>query len=104
MIGWALLAVARPSFAADRVELPPSEAPERWATALSLAGLELVSAQSGGRPTADGAWIRVEITSAGWALRAETADGAVRTARIAVPTTPSDREDVAYLARGLVQS
>lgn len=95
---WVAPATSR---AADLIVLPPGEAPAAWQGTLQLVGLSL-----GARDRAPGGEdrvIRVERTDAGWMLRAQNAAGTVRTARIAAPSTPSDREEVAFLAAALVR-
>jgi hypothetical protein len=86
------------AWAGERVTLPEGEDAALWRVPFSLTGLEVVSA-SGGE-----AKVHIDATASGWVLRATGADGVVRTARIAAPQTAADREEVAFLARGLMRA
>lgn len=93
-----LLAIGA-AWAGDDVVLPPGESRTAWIVPLDLAGLALAAP---GHPPHPGAHVFVEVSPDGWTLRAE-GNGAVRTARVARPTTPAEREEVAFLARGLLR-
>ncbi len=76
------------------IQLPPSEAPAAWRDALELAGLEW------GGP---GARLAVRVEGRQWVIEALAADGSVRSLQVAPPSTPGDREAIAFLARGLAR-
>ena len=100
-VGLLLVLVGAPARAEVFLVLPAGQAPASWGTPASVAGLTV----AGGPRAAvgDDAVIRVEPNGAGWILRATNEAGVVRTARVAAPTTPADREEVAHLAAALAR-
>jgi hypothetical protein len=77
--------------------LPQGEDAALWRVPFSLAGLEPAVASGEAR-------VHIEATASGWVLRASGADGVTRTARVAAPQTAAEREEVAFLARGLLRA
>lgn len=95
-MGWMLAGLlwARVAAAGEPVSLPEGQDPALWRVPFALAGLEVAQGSD--------ARIRIDQTASGWVLRARGPDGVVRTARVIVPDTPAEREEVAFLARGLL--
>ncbi len=71
--------------------LPAGEPAEAWSDALALAGL---------RPCTAACEVTARAEGAGWVLRVAGSAGEVR---VATPTTPRGREDVALLAASLLR-
>lgn len=82
------------ALAASSLALPKGEDPAGWASALGL-----------GDFTLGGADARVTLLDLGnhWEIRVTDGQGGVRTATVAPPRSPRDREDVVLLASSLLR-
>lgn len=87
-----MLLLIAAALAADGFVLPPGEPVEPWRAPLDLAGLAVAPEGP----------IWVTRVDSRWHLYARGPDGAVRDAWLAVPSTASDREAAAFLARSLL--
>ncbi len=83
--------------AATPVLLPTDEAAETWVNALTMAGLRI-------GPPGDGPWVIIANTPATWVLVVRGRDGTVRRSELAPPTTPQQREELAFVAASLVRA
>lgn len=77
----------------ERISLPAGEELSAWEVPFALAGLEATSGPSR---------ISIQVTASGWVLSARGGDGVVRTTSVRRPVTQAEREEVAFLARGLL--
>ena len=80
------------------VVLPNHEDPDAWIVPLQLAELEVADGHS-----LDGPHLIFEASGVRWTVRAEDGRGQERSVQVGAPRTPQDREDLAFLARGLLR-
>ncbi|MEQ1572167.1 MAG: hypothetical protein ABMA64_41450, partial [Myxococcota bacterium] len=92
MIWWSSLA-----FGADHLALPGAASPADWREAASVAGLEL------GQPGPHDPVVRITAAGEQWTLRAEDGAGRVRSTTVRAPATAIEREEIAFLAQGLLR-
>ena len=89
-----VLLFASPAWAVPGIRLPADEDQAAWRGALQLAGL---AAQE------EDARLRLDNVEGGLLIVARTDDGRERSVAVDVPVTESDREAIAFLARGLLR-
>ena len=90
-MSWGLWGWLASAWAGVPVALPPGEDPGPWMIPLELAGLELARSKP--------AVLVVAVVGDQWELATRSG----RTLRVAPPTTGAQREELAFLARGLVR-
>ncbi|NCG17597.1 MAG: hypothetical protein GWP91_01090 [Rhodobacterales bacterium] len=86
------LLVCVQAMAADSVALPAGEDPSLWRAPLALADLEWSGTE---------ARVRIDVVDGSWWVHL---NGSSRSATVPIPRTRAQREEVAFLARGLVRA